>query len=194
MKAKLIKKIFSGGGYEYILHLENEKSVHAKSGVGHGWLKLSKQKCDEIFGVVDVEKLADEYFLNEYSFNGKNNLPYKDSDVQITKNDFKKGFNTAMELNKDKVTLEKFINSYIEKTGYGMDMWSEEENKVMTTIATIIESLQQPTEIEVEIEMKNSRTGKIIESESDLGGDENGLCDKSIPKLDPNGCLILKKL
>lgn len=35
--------------------------------------------------------------------------------------------------------LEYLIEKYIEKTGYGMDMWSKEENAVMTTVAEIIE-------------------------------------------------------
>lgn len=37
------------------------------------------------------------------------------------------------------MTLEYLIEKYIEKTGYGMDMWSKEENAVMTTVAEIIE-------------------------------------------------------
>jgi hypothetical protein len=49
------------------------------------------------------------------------------------------------------------------------------------------------TEIEVEIVMKNSRTGKIIKSESDLTWNEDGLCDRAVPKLDSDGCLILIK-
>lgn len=37
------------------------------------------------------------------------------------------------------MTLEYLIEKYVEKTGYGMDMWSKEENAVMTTVAEIIE-------------------------------------------------------
>lgn len=37
------------------------------------------------------------------------------------------------------MTLEYLIDKYIEKTGYGMDMWSKEENAVMTTVAEIIQ-------------------------------------------------------
>jgi hypothetical protein len=50
------------------------------------------------------------------------------------------------------------------------------------------------TEIEVEIEMRNSRTGNIVKHDSDLEWDEDGLCDRAIPKLDSTGCLILKKI
>lgn len=37
------------------------------------------------------------------------------------------------------MTLEYLIEKHVEKTGYGMDMWSKEENAVMTTVAEIIE-------------------------------------------------------
>ena len=57
-----------------------------------------------------------------------------------------------------------------------------------------LESIQQPTEIDVEIEMRNSRTGNIVKHDSDLEWDEDGLCDRAIPKLDSEGCLILKKI
>jgi len=52
------------------------------------------------------------------------------------------GYKKARE--KYNLTLNKLIDMYIEKTGYGMDMWSKEENETMSTIADIIESLQQP--------------------------------------------------
>jgi hypothetical protein len=42
------------------------------------------------------------------------------------------------------LTLDKLIELYVEKTGYGMDMWSKEENETMSTIAEIIQSLQEP--------------------------------------------------
>ena len=138
--------------------------------------KLSKQNCDEIFGVINVENLADEYFLNEYSFNGKNNLPYKDSDIQITKNDFRNGFNKAMELNKDKVfTLEDMGNLW--------DFCTYNKG----TFAEFIQSIQQPTEIEVEIEMDDIWDG--LDSTRIFPKEET-----SFPNLDPNGCLILKKI
>ncbi len=41
--------------------------------------------------------------------------------------------------------------------------------------------------------MRNSRTGNIVKHDSDLEWDEDGLCDRAIPKLDSEGCLILTK-
>ena len=37
------------------------------------------------------------------------------------------------------MTLEYLVEKYIEKTGYGMDMWTKEENHIMTIIAKILE-------------------------------------------------------
>jgi hypothetical protein len=106
---------------------------------------LSKQNCDEIFGVVDVEKLAEDFAKNHSIY------PTAQDDTEYG---FKQGFKKAMELYE----------------------------------------ILHPTEIEVEIIMKNSRTGNIVKHDSDLEWDEDGLCDRAIPKLDSEGCLILKKI
>ena len=53
---------------------------------------------------------------------------------------------------------------------------------------------RKQTEWEVSVVMKNNRTGKIINSDFDLEWDEDGLCDRPIPKLDADGCLILKRI
>jgi hypothetical protein len=45
---------------------------------------------------------------------------------------------------KEKYSLSNIIDLYIEETRCGMDMWSKEENEVMTTIGKIIQSLSQP--------------------------------------------------
>ncbi len=166
MKAKLIKKIFSGGEYEYTLHLDGEIDIHAKSGVGHGWYKLSKQNCDEIFGVVDVEKLANEAFPDE------SEPGWRDSFSPRERKGFREGFNKAMELNKDKVftlsNLRKAFNSL--------------ENHPNRTFTELV-ALLQPTEIEVEIEMV--KTPDAMFQFHDV--------PYSTPKLDSEGCLILTK-
>ena len=142
---------------------------------------LSKQNCDEIFGVVDVDVLATEHY-KEYD-----NLPI------IRFNSFTKGFNKAMELHKDKVfTIEDMHDAVMlgvcfENPGIqGISNYNEAKDLA-------IKRALKPIEIEVEIEMKNSRTGKVIKSEADLEWDEDGLCDRAIPKLDSDGCLILKR-
>ena len=95
MKAKLIK--YNKGDYFLIDPTKgtdaNDEGFLLGSSRETNFQKLSKQNCDELFGVMDVEKLAEEYgskFAHSY---------YPE--------DFIAGFNKAMELNKDKVfTLE----------------------------------------------------------------------------------------
>ena len=97
-------------------------------------------------------------------------------------NGFEEGFNKAMELNKDKVFTLSDISYAISFSGK------------MKPSEIVRNLLQQPTEIEVEIIMKNLRTGNIVKHDSDLEWDEDGLCDRAIPKLESEGCLILKKI
>jgi hypothetical protein len=137
---------------------------------GEGYYKLSKQNCDEIFGVVDVEKLAEERF-------GKS-LHHANS-----RSCYKEGFNKAMELNKDKQFTLEDIRMAI---AYGEKHRDMDAGKVpYQTFVEFIPSLKQLTEIEVEIEMETCSMNPL-----DLD------CDEIIerPKLDSDGCLILKKI
>jgi len=143
-------------------------SSHAIDGVEE-FPKLSKQNCDELFGVVDIEKLAFEH--SNYLGGRCSNRAYKS---------YKEGFNKAMELNKDKVfTLEDMRKAFDE----GCDTVDSDE-RFDDVFNRTIQSLQQPTEIEVEIEMEDIRLP--------YGSSQSYI--KSIPKLDPNGCLILKRV
>jgi hypothetical protein len=128
---------------------------------------LSKQNCNEIFGVVDVEKLAREEACD---------CEAPECEVR---DDYKKGFNKAMELNKDKVftleDMEKAIDVCIE-------LMNNKGSEFRTHKQTIIQSLQQPTEIEVEIEVAPKENKDLVP----LWTYEN--------KLDSNGNLILRKI
>jgi hypothetical protein len=137
--------------------------------------KLSKENCDEIFGVVSPEVMMKDI----------------ESNCDKTKEGYILGFQMAMELNKDKVfTLEDMRNA-IElaqggsmqevHNGYGR---STELEFVLDNLSTdeIIQSIQQPTEIEVEI--------ITVPTLSNSGNVYFG----DIPKLDENGCLILKQI
>ena len=85
----------------------------------------------------DVEQLAEKY-------------PYGGREGS-RRYAFIDGYNKARE--KYKLTLDKLIDLYVNETGYGMDMWSKEENETMSTIAKIIQSLNQyPTEFVLETE------------------------------------------
>ncbi len=157
MKAKLVKTE-NGYGLEDVEIIAFYSSKRPE----HKHYKLSKQNCDEIFGVIDVEKLADGYFKST-----------NENAVLWRRIDFKEGFNKAMELNR--FTLEDLETVCDRSSDYRHNPTHE------NSLQECIKSLQQPTEIEVVIVM----------------GDSIGIGDKytpdNFPKLDENGCLILKK-
>jgi hypothetical protein len=175
MKAKLIKT-----GSDYLLRDMGGNVLAITNGTTEG-RKLSKQNCDEIFGVVDVEKLA-EYSVQEIT---ESNTEFYLRDVY--KEFFKDGFDKAMELNKDKMfTLEDMMNCWNKALKF-------QEHK--QTLGEYIQSLQQPTEIEVEIEMICPHPMDTYRCGLHYGCDGNG-CNhpNQIPYLDSEECLILKKI
>jgi hypothetical protein len=154
--------------------------IVASSGNNHPYLQLSLENCKVIMNVVDVEKLAIEYDLYEkINFVGQTRA-------------YKAGFQKAMELNKDKLFTLEDIKKAIDKAkqgsvkethnGYGIPT---EPRFVLDDLSydEIIQSLQQPTEIEVEIEMED-----VIQLKKRVGG----ITNMGKPKLDSEGCLILK--
>ncbi len=163
MRTKLVKK----GEHYYSLILIDNRELLATTEDTDNALKLSKQNCDEIFGIVDVDKLAEEYCTHE----PKNTKELRD--VNLIKLGFRDGFNKAMELNKDKLfTIEDMMQAIITTQVSGIIHNNEDRLK-------LIQSLQHPKEIEVEIEM-------------DICGDKVYEVPEIV--LDENGCLILKKL
>jgi hypothetical protein len=168
MKGKLIKT-----GNDYLLKDTNGEVVAITNGVTEG-KKLSKQNCDEIFGVVGLMKLAEENSHKYYDV--------KTTDWHYNYNGFFSGFQKAMELNKDKVfTEEDMRKAYFD--GYN----DKEENRYFNPS----KSLQQPTEIDVEIKMEPCFY------DQSLGGFSTSYTEdkpKEQPKLDEDGCLILKKI
>ena len=135
--------------------------------------KLSIANCDEIFGVTDVEKLAEEFV---------NDLQVASETVnRAVKLGYEEGFNKAMELNKDKVfTLEDMKNAFYNGWNY-----RGEDYQWPTAIQEYLQHLQQLNEIEVEI-VKES-IGRVK-----LG--VGSQLEQMMPKLDETGCIILKKL
>lgn len=133
--------------------------------------KLSKQNCDEIFGIVDIEKLCKQEAeklhdkIKHEDWDVYNCLVYEDAEM------IKIGFNKAIELNKDKLftlsNLRKAFNSL--------------ENHPNRTFTELV-ALLQPTEIEVE----------IVTEEFESYNENLDIIKK--PILDSEGCLILKKI
>ena len=134
---------------------------------------LSKENCDDIFGVVDVEKLANKYF----------DEPHPADEPYGAYSGFKDGFEYAMELNKEfQFTKEELVKMLIDFVGFPHDY-----NEPRGSIAErFVQSLQQPTEIEVEIEMDYAIYPANLPK-------ENEERPTMMPKRDENGCLILKK-
>ena len=132
------------------------------------YLPLSKQNCDELFGIVDVDKLAIENCTTWENF-------------AVAQGGFIKGFNKAMELNKDKLFTVADVRNAIE---YGIQSALQAIPGVRSTQSILNNFIQQQTEIEVEIEMElEIDTSKLI-----------GAIYGHKPKLDLEGCLILKKI
>jgi hypothetical protein len=131
MKAKLSK-----AGNQYLLR-DFSGEVLASTNSSREGKKISKQNCDDIFGVVDVEKLAEDFAKNHSIY------PTAQDDTEYG---FKQGFKKAMELYE----------------------------------------ILHPTEIEVEIEM---REDYLMWKHSDI----EKMSDCLVPKLDSEGCLILTK-
>lgn len=172
MEAKLILK--HRGDYDYFLlsRTENSEAVQASLIPDDEFeQKLSKENCDEMFGVVNVENLAENHPL-EVS-NASHGFGIKDGIVY--------GFNKAIELNKDKLfTLEDLKNAFYNGWNYRSD-----DYQYPKAIKEYLQHLQQQTEIEVEVE---------VFSPNDLKSVENDWSKLNTPKLDENGCLILKKI
>jgi hypothetical protein len=149
MKAKFIKHILvKADEGKYFLFKEDETGFRLQV-----CNKLSKQNCDEIFGVTDVEKLTNEEIPASSHTN-----------YYVQRMRFIQGFNKAMELNKDKVfTLEDIKKAIV----WAHDKSTEGVYLSRLPVDEFIQSLQQPTEIEVTFNPEEK---------------------------DSEGCLILKKI
>jgi hypothetical protein len=140
--------------------------------------KLSKENCDYIFGIVDVDKFSHEHCDRLYH---EGNINWEKYRIH-----FKEGFNKAMELNKDKLFTVEDVELAIAFGLNGMYGYeSGEEGTTKKQMKRFIQSLQ-PTEIEVEMVMDDIFDG--IDSARIFPKEET-----SIPMLDKDGCLILKK-
>ncbi len=173
----------------YVLYGEDGAKIASSAPNPFG--KLSKQNCDELFGIVDVEKWAKEHVDVDPD------LEIGTSEYHNAQVDFKAGFNKKAELDKDKLfTAEDvkkgmrfakdFINweikdeEMIAKYGFSCSKLNPNNSE-----DAFIQSLRQPTEIEVQIVMETCSMNTL-----DLD------CDEIVErvKLDANGCLILRKL
>jgi hypothetical protein len=148
--------------------------------------KLSKENCDEIFGVDDVDKLGQKH----YEVHIKRGHTQEDSLQR--KIDFIIGFSKAMELNKDKLFGVKEV---VELCKILLSNPFEKCGKTYQELTdNYIQSLQQPTEIEVEIKMICPHPSDTYRCGLEFGCDEDG-CNNpiQIPFTDSNGCIFIRK-
>jgi hypothetical protein len=128
--------------------------------------KLSKENCDEIFGVINIIDLAER--------NSKH-----------SEEDYIEGFNKAIELNKDKLfTVEDLYRAFlINSVGNNTTLRNFFEQ-------TVLPMFEQLTEIEVEVKMEPCYYDQTLGAFSTSYTEDK---PKEQPKLDKNGCLILKR-
>jgi hypothetical protein len=140
--------------------------------------KLSVKNCIDIKNGYDLDKLAYD-FAKYHSI-----YPTSQDDTEYG---FKNGFSKAIELNKDKMfTLEDVKQAIFNFANYDRKTISELDRMDMA-----VSSIQQPTEIDVEIKMEPCFY------DQSLGGFSTSYTEdkpKEQPKLDSDGCLILKKI
>ena len=168
----------------YALYDDNGQKIAAS--IDGCMYKLSEENCSEIFGIVDVEKLTKEYV------DADPDLEIGTSEYQNAQVDFKEGFNRAMELNKDKLFTVEDMKKAIAMARKGSkerlhDGYGSFTQPIFvlndTSSEEIIQSLQPPTEIEVEIVTTEIVIAKFHKAYT-----------QSVYELDKDGCLILKKL
>jgi hypothetical protein len=157
MKTKLIKNY---SGFDYFLADENGSAI-ATSDNG----KLSKQNCDEIFGIYNPSELSKLLVENE-------------------RRAFELGYCLAREHTKTKLLSEEVIEDNFKGLRDCID--DSELSQFYIDLAKTIFCETYPKEIEVEIEIEEYLENFYIKGEIPIF--------KRRPKLDDNGRLILKKI
>jgi hypothetical protein len=154
--------------------------------------RLSKENCDEIFGVIDVGVLALEECNNTDPLRLDSQKYKQDPYFRIG---YLKGYNKAMELNKDKLfTEDQMWNMFYFGDSLKRKIKSGNiDNKPMGEIFDdYIKSLQQPTEIEVEMIYDRDCYSSAGWCDK-LTMSQCIMCTPVYPLKDENGCLILKR-
>ena len=177
MKGILIKDTYSDNFYHLMIGI----NVYATTLEG-SFRVLSLKNCEDIENGYDLDELSEEYFMTKYSWDNKNTDPYTDDTFESIKLDFKLGFQKALEILGDKKFSEDDIRNGMERVWY----WHEDnQDKDCPTLYELIpkhmQSLKQ-TEWQVEVVMDRIP--------ADLAPDGWDV----FPKLDAQGCIILKRV
>ena len=182
MKAKLSKK---GGGYDLYRIDEDGKRVTFASTQDYKQ-KLSLKNCQAIERGYDLDELAKTDADLRYNQPGEEDLWL----TRVTGIEY--GFNLALSILGDKKFSEKDL-----RTAYGVGylMKINPSDEYHETLNGLVQLLQQ-TEWDVEIVMeKVVDETKIIGAVKGVKGSGNKITTyKQVPKLDADGCLILKRV
>ena len=192
MKAKLIKTEVN-----YIL--EDDKGVViASTSLNKEGLSLSIKNCQAIERGYDLDELADDFIRCP------KDMRTLSEDREI--NSFKKGFQKALELMGDKKFSEEDVmlgwdagvmsQSICFTNYFGLKRESELKSHRESYQGNLKPSALQQTEWDVEIEIQRVKDEtKIVGAVKGVKGSGNKITTyKSVPKLDADGCLILKRI
>ena len=165
-------------------HLENNGDIIAGSHVGDKYeYKLSIKNCEAIengYDLGEIRKLADENFECELGDGPTNNESINSMLKKSNANGAEWGFKQAFELLGDKKFSEENLREAYDRGVLGGD----------SVIDRYIKALQQ-TEWDVEIIMENSLTNGYKNQPENVFG---FIAEYKLqPKLDEDGCLILKR-
>ena len=151
-------------GDQFLLRNKEDEVIAITSGTMEGRM-LSLKNCQAIENGYDLDELALDYYKLVFG----NTKSYKD------------GFQKALEL----LGGKKFSEEDVKKTLYLKNGFDKDGFSFYKSDEEIIQSLQQ-TEWDVEIEMEQDY---LKWKQSDI----EDIKDCLVPKLDANGCLILKR-
>ena len=180
MKAKLAKT-----GQDYILYSESKETLAISNGRMVGRV-LSIKNCEAIERGYDVFELAQEACNITDPLRLDSQKYKQDPYFRIG---FNKGYQKALELmGNKKYTDDDIVDAYMvgHIRGTSTDMGEDNKHPICSEY---LNSLQQ-TEWDVEIEMECKGGCKYLV----LNGINSICCGDKKPKLDKDGCLILKRL
>lgn len=151
--------------------------------------KLSTKNCEGIANGYDLEELAEDWCMKP-----ENNWSNNNNEVGDNYGSYKEGFQKALEIHSGKKfsELDKKIDSMVDfaKNHFTTEAYDTIQMFVVNLKANI-QKIQQQTEWDVEIEMECPQCqewGYISEC-------RNNCNNKFLqPKLDSDGCLILKRV
>jgi hypothetical protein len=198
MKAKLVKR--SNGRFDLYKIEDVDQLNTIASSFDNPKGKLSLKNCQAIEHGYDLDELAEEWVFEKNSHKWSNN----DDTAGDNYASFKEGFQKALKLMGDKKFSEGDIKKVVEISRQGSLQENHNGYGVSTgsifvldnlSVNEIIQSLRQ-TEWDVEIVTKRviDKT-KIIGAVKGVKGSGNKITTyKQIPKLDADGCLILKRI